>query len=125
MAVERMLAYMRGRGQGRHKNGIGSGGKRRRTCSRRVKQRRAKPHNYCPVFAVIKMAAVRSPVLYPPSPKQSAVGLRKGFLDIAALQEQELQYNQWVSLNPSLWYSFWGHMGTVLCLLFVLRILSF
>ena len=55
------------------------------------------------------MAAVRSPVLYPPSPKQSAVGLRKGFLDIGALQEQELQYNQWVSLNPSLWYSFGAH----------------
>ena len=45
------------------------------------------------------MAAARSPALYPPSLKQSAAEIRKEFLDIAALQEQELQYNQWVSLK--------------------------
>lgn len=46
------------------------------------------------------MAAARSPALYPPSLKQSAGEIRKGFLDLAALQEQELQYNQWVSRKP-------------------------
>lgn len=46
-----------------------------------------------------KMAAVhvQVPALQPPPPKQ--LKIRKGFLDIAALEEQELAYNQWVSLG--------------------------
>lgn len=43
------------------------------------------------------MAAGLGPVLQPPPSRQ--LKIRKGFLDIADLQEQELDYNQWVGIR--------------------------